>query len=555
MRYVFKATINSKALPMMILRIILNSIYIIVNAKILLWLSLALTEENHIYYANLVMVGCLVNMVLSALVSLLSMQRMLIFTELQNMLVDKVLSSGIDLFSKFSPGTIGHVGNTFNSISGAFSLFLDIIKNAIMVIVYIWSIYEIDDSHIIHVIVIMILIAICMYVVNRQWEKIDKIIDELKNKRNNELDEILNGFMEARSFPGTIEAHRASIFSQNGVLLKLFLKRSVLNVIISTVAEFGSGILTVIILLYCIANPSIITGAISMTLVMYTWRLIEPVCDLVFQMSDLSDMRSGIPKFKEVMDYQNTIINGNINLDSFNSSIDIRDVSFSYDSSSNVLSNINMSIPKGSHIGICGPSGGGKSTFLKLLPRFYDVTSGEILIDGINIKELKIESMRKIMGIVHQNTYIFDGTMMDNIAYAKRPNKPTEFEVIEACKKACIYDFIKSLPEGFDTKVGPRGLKLSGGQKQRISLARLFLLDPEVIILDEATSALDNETESIVQEAINAFKDKTIITVAHRLSTIKDSDTIYVIKDHSIVESGTHEELINHKGVYYNMLK
>ena len=145
--------------------------------------------------------------------------------------------------------------------------------------------------------------------------------------------------------------------------------------------------------------------------------------------------------------------------------------------------------------------------------------------------------------------------MMNNIAYAKRPAKPTEFEVIEACKKACIYDFIKSLPEGFDTKVGPRGLKLSGGQKQRISLARLFLLDPEVIILDEATSALDNETESIVQEAINAFKDKTIITVAHRLSTIKDSDTIYVIKDHNIVESGTHEELVARKGVYYNMLK
>ena len=555
MKYVMKATIRSKALPLMILRIIFNSIYVVINAKVLLWLSLALSDENHIYYANLVIIGCLVNMILSGLISLSSIQRMLIFTELQNMLVEKVLRSGVDLFSKFSPGTIGHVGNTFNAISGAFSLFLDIIKSIVLIVVYIYSIYSIDNKHILHIIIIMILIALCMFIVNNKWAKIDKAIDELKTKRNNELDEILNGFMEVRSFPGTIEAHHSSILSQNSTLLKLFLKRSVLNVVISTVAEFGSSVLTIIILLYCIANPSIISSAISMTLVMYTWRLLEPVCDLVFQLSDLSDMRSGIPKFKEVMDYQNTIENGHINLDGFNSGIDIKNVSFSYDQSSYVLSNINMSIHKGSHIGICGPSGGGKSTFLKLLPRFYDVSSGSITIDGIDIKDLKIESLRKLIGIVHQSTYIFDGTLMDNIAYAKRPAKPTEFEVIEACKKAYIYDFIKSLPEGFETKVGPRGLKLSGGQKQRISLARLFLLDPEIIILDEATSALDNESETIIQEAINSFKDKTIITVAHRLSTISESDEIYVIKDHQIAEHGTHDELVRNMGVYYSMLK
>jgi len=555
MKYVLKATVKSKAIILMILRFIANSIYIVINAKILLWLSLALTEENHMHYANLVMVGSLVNMVLSSLISLLGLQKMMIFTELQNMLVDKVLRSGVDLFSKFSPGAIGHIGNTLNAISGAFALFLDTIKAVVLIVVYVWSIYSIDSSHIVHILVIMTSIAICMAIVNYMWNKIDKKIDTLKTERNVELDEILNGFMEVRSFPGTVESHRTAILSQNGTLLKLFFRRNILNLTISATTELASSALTIIILLYCIANPNLLSSAISMTLVMYTWRLLEPVCDLVFYMSDLSDMCSGIPKFKEIMQFPETIENGDINLDEFNSSIEINNVSFSYDSSSNVLSNICMSIPKGSHIGICGPSGGGKSTFLKLLPRFYDVTSGQILIDGINIKDLKIESMRKLIGIVHQSTYIFDGTLFDNIAYAKRPNKPTEFEVVEACKKAYIYDFIKSLPEGFETKVGPRGLKLSGGQKQRISLARLFLLNPEIIILDEATSALDNESETIIQEAINSFKGKTIITVAHRLSTIKDCDTIYVISDHKIVECGTHEELLSLKGVYYNMQK
>ena len=157
------------------------------------------------------------------------------------------------------------------------------------------------------------------------------------------------------------------------------------------------------------------------------------------------------------------------------------------------------------------------------------------------------------MGIVHQSPYIFDGTLRANIAYG-RPSA-TDAEIIDACKKASIYDFIVSLPEGLDTKVGPRGLKLSGGQKQRISIARVFLTNPEIIILDEATAALDNETEQLVQDAVRAFKGKTIITVAHRLSTIRDCDCIYVVHNHKIAEAGTHDELLHAGGIYASMQK
>ena len=181
--------------------------------------------------------------------------------------------------------------------------------------------------------------------------------------------------------------------------------------------------------------------------------------------------------------------------------------------------------------------------------------SGGIYIDGVDIANLKINTLRSHMGIVHQSPYIFDGTLRENIAYGMRPKKVSDLLIQNACEKASVWDFIKNLPEGLDTKVGPRGMKLSGGQKQRISLARIFLTNPDIIILDEATSALDNDTEAAVQDAINLFKDKTIITVAHRLSTIRDCDAIYVIDNHHIVEAGTHDELMQMNGLYASMQK
>lgn len=235
--------------------------------------------------------------------------------------------------------------------------------------------------------------------------------------------------------------------------------------------------------------------------------------------------------------------------------ISYNNVSFSYEQDISVINNINLDIAAGETIALVGPSGGGKTTICSLLPRFYDITNGEILIDGINIKDFKLQSLRENIGIVQQDVYIFSGSLYENIAYGKK--NATEEEIVQAAKRANIHDFISSLPHGYNTYVGERGAKLSGGQKQRISIARVFLKNPSILILDEATSALDNESEKHIQEALDALSEnRTTIIIAHRLSTIRNAKRIYVIADGNIKEIGTHKELMDKKALYakyYNM--
>ena len=238
----------------------------------------------------------------------------------------------------------------------------------------------------------------------------------------------------------------------------------------------------------------------------------------------------------------------------FEDSIKFNDVSFNYSNSETVLDNINLEIKKGEKIGICGPSGCGKTSIIRLLTRLYDVTSGSITIDDINIKELYLGSLRSKFGVVSQDTYIFNGSILNNITYGIDCAISMQ-DVVNACAKANILDFIRELPDGFQTIVGENGLMLSGGQRQRIAIARVFLKNPDIILLDEATAFLDNESEKIIQESLELFKDKTIITVAHRLSTIKKSDKIVVIDDHKIVEIGTHKNLMmNYNGLYRKLV-
>lgn len=210
--------------------------------------------------------------------------------------------------------------------------------------------------------------------------------------------------------------------------------------------------------------------------------------------------------------------------------------------------------PAGKSIALAGPSGSGKTTICSLLPRFYDVSSGRITIDGKDIRDLTLDSLRNQIGIVQQDVYLFCGTIKENIAYGK-PGASME-EIIDAAKKANIHDFIESLPDGYNTFVGERGTRLSGGQKQRISIARVFLKNPPILILDEATSALDNESERWIQQSLEILaKDRTTITIAHRLSTIQGADEILVIADNGIAERGTHEELIEKNGIYAHYLR
>ncbi len=217
-----------------------------------------------------------------------------------------------------------------------------------------------------------------------------------------------------------------------------------------------------------------------------------------------------------------------------------------------ILNNINLTIEKGKSIAIVGPSGSGKTTITNLIARLYDVDLGSIEIDGIDIRDLDLFLLRKNVGIVSQDSYLFNGTIKDNLLYAK--DDASEQELIHACKQANIYDFIKNLPEGFNSEVGNRGLKLSGGEKQRLSIARALLKNPNILILDEATSSLDSISESLIQDAIeNLIKSRTRIIIAHRLSTIMSVDEIVVLKDGSIVEKGTHNELLKNENIYFEL--
>jgi ATP-binding cassette, subfamily B, putative efflux pump len=238
-----------------------------------------------------------------------------------------------------------------------------------------------------------------------------------------------------------------------------------------------------------------------------------------------------------------------VQLKKFSDSIRFNRVSFSYNGRDEVLKNLSFTLEKGKTYAFVGESGGGKSTILQLLIRMYDVNGGEVLIDGVNIKNYSISSLREHMGIVTQDNFLYSSSIKDNIKMAKLD--ATDEEMTAASTKAFAHDFISPLPHGYDTEIGERGIKLSGGQKQRVALARVFLKNPSLIILDEATSALDNESEKLVQESIDRFdRDKTIIMIAHRLSTILNADKIFVVKNGEIIESGNHESLLELNGYY-----
>lgn len=263
---------------------------------------------------------------------------------------------------------------------------------------------------------------------------------------------------------------------------------------------------------------------------------------------------TGIERFLEVMDAPLEIVDsdGAIDLEDVRGDITFENVSFSYGNNENVLTNINLDVKKGDNIALVGPSGGGKTTLCSLIPRFYDVTDGRILIDGKDVRDVTLKSLRDAIGVVQQDVYLFSGTVLENIAYGME--NASRDDVIAAAKLAGADDFIEKLENGYDTYVGERGVKLSGGQKQRISIARVFLKNPPILILDEATSALDNESEKIVQDSLERLAHgRTVFTVAHRLTTIRNADTILVLTENGIEEMGTHKELIEKNGLYNSL--
>ena len=290
---------------------------------------------------------------------------------------------------------------------------------------------------------------------------------------------------------------------------------------------------------------------------LYINIFINPI-DILINFTELFQKGfAGFRRFNGVIQTVPTIVDkkGAVILTDVKGEIEYKDVSFSYNDQHSILDNISIKIKAGRNVALVGPSGGGKTTLCSLIPRFYDITSGSITIDGKDIRDVTLESLRNSIGVVQQEVYMFAGSVKENIGYGK-PHSSDE-EIIEAAKNANIHDYIMGLDEGYDTYVGERGVKLSGGQKQRISIARVFLKNPPILILDEATSALDNESERYIQNSLEKLsKNRTTIVIAHRLSTIRNSDEIIVINDDGIQERGSHEQLVKKNGIYshyYNM--
>lgn len=294
------------------------------------------------------------------------------------------------------------------------------------------------------------------------------------------------------------------------------------------------------------------------TFLLYIGVFTDPIRTLVDFTEQFQNGYTGFERFREIMDIEPDIkdMDGAVELQNVKGEIDFMNVSFKYqDGAENVLQNVSLHVPAGDYIALVGSSGAGKTTLCSLIPRFYDVTAGSVKIDGRDVREVTLKSLRNQIGMVQQDVYLFAGTIFENISYGK-PGASYE-EVVEAAKNANAHDFIMSFPDGYDMDIGQRGIKLSGGQKQRLSIARVFLKNPPILIFDEATSALDNESEKVVQESLEKLaKNRTTFVIAHRLTTIQNAKKILVLTEDGIAESGNHEELLAQKGIYeklYNM--
>ena len=369
----------------------------------------------------------------------------------------------------------------------------------------------------------------------------------------NILDETLGGMRIVKAFNARSYVHD-KINKETDFYRKVNLSYSLRKELGSPVSEFlGIGILT-IILYYggglVLNNESSLKASEFITFLAMFSQIISPA--KAFS-NGISGVQKGIASAKrifKVIDTEPEIKNQEnpLVLDGFKESIQFENVGFAYEKDS-ILKEITFKIEKGKTIALVGPSGGGKSTLVDLIPRFYDVTKGDIKLDGHSLKEYEVESLRKVMGIVTQESILFNDTIANNIAFGMEG--ADRDEIINAAKVANAHDFIMELENGYDTSIGDRGLKLSGGQRQRLSIARAVMKNPSILILDEATSALDSASEQLVQEALsNLMKNRTSVVIAHRLSTIQHADEIIVIEGGAIVERGTHDDLLEKGGLY-----
>lgn len=400
----------------------------------------------------------------------------------------------------------------------------------------------------------LIIFAFIPFIVLFTWKQKNKMLNAFMETRvetsavNSNLENSLSGIRITKAFVS--HEYEIDKFKRGNNKFKSARSRAY-----KVMAEYGAGVGFGIDLLDYI---SLIAGGIFtyfnyinlgdfFAYLLYIKLFTQPIKKLVSFMEQYQNGMTGFKRFISIID-EDVEEDGNIELKNVKGDIEFKDVHFSYEEKT-ILEGIDLKIEAGKMLALVGPSGGGKTTFCNLIPRFYDVSSGDITIDNKSIYNITLESLRGNIGIVQQDVFLFTGTIKENILYGN--HEATDEEVIIASKRANIHEFIMDLPDGYDTYIGERGVKLSGGQKQRISIARVFLKNPPILILDEATSALDNTTEYMIQKSLEELcEGRTTIVVAHRLSTIKNADEILVLTDKGIEEKGSHEELLENGGLY-----
>lgn len=397
---------------------------------------------------------------------------------------------------------------------------------------------------------------VAMRFFNKRMRKAFKMQRQQIGEINSQVEDNLLGIRVVQSFANEdIEREKFNEGNTKFLSIKKYAYKQ-MAMFHSTVRAFD-GLMYIIVVI--IGAIFLMNGAIGVpdyvAYLMYISTLLTSIRRIVEFTEQFQRGMTGIERFDEIINEPITVADkpSAQEMGDIDGEVVFNKVSFTYEGYSNeVLNHISLRVTPGQSVALVGPSGGGKSTVCSLISRFYDIREGNILIDGTDIRDYTLHSLRKHIGVVQQDVYMFSGTVYENIAYG-RPGA-TEDDIIKAAKMAGAHDFITALPNGYHTYVGERGVKLSGGQKQRISIARVFLKNPPILILDEATSALDTESELLIQKSLEELsKGRTTFTIAHRLSTIKNADTILVLDDKNIVEQGSHDELMAKGGVYYNL--
>lgn len=409
---------------------------------------------------------------------------------------------------------------------------------------------------------ILIFITLLMVYFSISYNKKMKFVF-IKNKEkiadvNAQIQDSLSGIRVVKSFSNEHIENKKFQKGNNEFLVTKEDSYSIMGRFFS-MNGFFQGILYLAVVLFggIFISTGDFTTSDLLVYILYINIFLNPIDKLINFTEQYQKGITGFERFIEVIDTHPDIVDKkeSIEISNVKGHVSFENVSFSYDNKNAILKNINVNIESGSTVAIVGPSGGGKTTFCSIIPRFYEVDEGSVKVDGIDIRDIKLKSLRDNIGIVQQDVYMFAGTIKENIIYGK-PNSSDE-EVREAAKMANAHEFIMGLEDGYDTYVGERGVKLSGGQKQRISIARVFLKNPPVLILDEATSALDNESERLIQVSLERLSEnRTTIVIAHRLSTIRNAHSILVLTEDGVTERGTHDELLSKNGIYaglYNM--